>query len=164
MSLLRRDAETLTETLTAQNRVELRRCVHLKRRQDMAVSVESQANLRVPERLHDRPRVNALREQQRRRRVPPVRFWVTPYFASTPTSPLTSLVRGGDPRRSVERFEMAYGLISRFFAPDGTSSPTTSAASDTSISRPTLLLRRKRHSGTSGQRARRRAGSGAQQK
>ena len=38
----------------------------------MAVGVERQADLRVPERLHDGSRVNALCEQQRRRRVPQI--------------------------------------------------------------------------------------------
>ena len=38
----------------------------------MRIGVQRQADLRVPERLHDRARVGALHEQQLRRRVPQV--------------------------------------------------------------------------------------------
>ena len=41
-----------------------------KRRNDVRVGVEGHTDLRMPERFHDRPRVDALREQQRRGRVP----------------------------------------------------------------------------------------------
>ena len=41
----------------------------LQRRHDVRVGVERQTDLRVPEGLHNRPRVDALREQQRRGRV-----------------------------------------------------------------------------------------------
>jgi hypothetical protein len=64
--------ETLSETLTRQNRVKLRRRVCLERGQDMAVRVERQRYLRVPERFHDSPRIDALRQQQRGSRVPQI--------------------------------------------------------------------------------------------
>ena len=55
---------------------------------------------------------------------------VMPYFASTPKSPSRSPVTAGVAVRSRVAFEIAYGLISRFLAPDGTSSPTSVAISD----------------------------------
>ena len=63
MPLLRRDSETLT----AENRVELRRSVHWAQRQDVAGRVERQANFRVPERLHDGARIDSLGDEERYR-------------------------------------------------------------------------------------------------
>jgi hypothetical protein len=59
---IERRFETLSETLTRQNAVKLRRGVCLERGQDVAVRVQRQRYLRVAERFHDRPRIDALRQ------------------------------------------------------------------------------------------------------
>jgi hypothetical protein len=59
---IKRTFETLSETLTRQNCVKLRCGVCLERGQDVAVRVQRQRYLRVAERFHDRPRIDALRK------------------------------------------------------------------------------------------------------
>ena len=53
-----------------------------------------------------------------------VRFWVTAYLASTPTSLPTSFRTRGDAARSVVRFEVTYGLTSSARERGGASTPT----------------------------------------
>src|SRR5258706_12090069 len=64
--------EALSEALTRQDRIELRGGLGLERREYMRIRVERQADLRMPERLHDRPRIDALGQQERGGRVPQI--------------------------------------------------------------------------------------------
>ena len=89
-------------TLAFQERVELRGSLLLERRQDVRISVQGQAHLRVPQGLHDRAGVDALSQQQGRARMSEV---VNPHpwqlgLDEKGTKRLVNIVRiGGGPDR-----------------------------------------------------------------